>query len=155
MYFAATELLVTQNQRAGLEHLSEMSYLPVSELPLTSTKQKWYDFVIKRLRLENAKENGKAWKIEAADDLELDNGLRVVLMRASGSDHKWLRLSKDDNTSLIDTVPTKLEFLVLFKDGEWSLRGESVCISRSDAARDGQFMSLCHPPARLCAPRLQ
>eukprot|EP00918_Siedleckia_nematoides_P101883 GHVU01222590.1.p1 GENE.GHVU01222590.1~~GHVU01222590.1.p1 ORF type:complete len:149 (-),score=6.48 GHVU01222590.1:87-533(-) len=148
MYFAATELLVTQNQRAGLEHLSEMSYLPVSELPLRSTNQEWYDFVIQRLLRENT-----VWKKMVAHDLE--KGLRFVLMRASGADHTWLHLSKDDDMSLIDTVPTKLEFLVLLSGGEWSLRGESVCMSRSDAARDGQFMSLCHPPARLCAPRLQ
>eukprot|EP00918_Siedleckia_nematoides_P101874 GHVU01222577.1.p1 GENE.GHVU01222577.1~~GHVU01222577.1.p1 ORF type:complete len:148 (-),score=9.78 GHVU01222577.1:112-555(-) len=147
MYFAGTELMVTNKAK----HLSETIMVKLSSLPNNNNKAEWYKFLIERMKLApNENLTKKAWKINAADDLE--NGHCVVFMRAS--DGTWLRLRKD-NTTLLATIPPKLEFLVLFKTGEWSLRGESVWISRSEPARDGQVTSLCHPAVRLCAPRFQ
>eukprot|EP00918_Siedleckia_nematoides_P101876 GHVU01222579.1.p1 GENE.GHVU01222579.1~~GHVU01222579.1.p1 ORF type:complete len:144 (-),score=10.92 GHVU01222579.1:112-543(-) len=138
-----------------VKHLSETILVKLSGLPNNNNKAEWYKFLIERMKLApNESKTEKAWKTKAAEDLKRGDLVtpRAVFMRAS--DATWVRLRKDD-TTLLATIPPKLEFLVLFKTGEWSLRGESVWISRSEPARDGQVTSLCHPAVRLCAPRFQ
>eukprot|EP00918_Siedleckia_nematoides_P006139 GHVU01013370.1.p1 GENE.GHVU01013370.1~~GHVU01013370.1.p1 ORF type:complete len:113 (-),score=13.86 GHVU01013370.1:554-892(-) len=91
----------------------------IGQLPPTTSRNKdWHNFVCDWVTKShnNKKEGDKLPPIDVCKD---EN--RVVWMR--GSDGSWLNLVSTD-ASEIEKVPVKLEFLVLWRDGEWSLRGE-------------------------------
>eukprot|EP00918_Siedleckia_nematoides_P101881 GHVU01222586.1.p1 GENE.GHVU01222586.1~~GHVU01222586.1.p1 ORF type:complete len:109 (-),score=11.29 GHVU01222586.1:101-427(-) len=98
-----------------VKHLSETILVKLSGLPNNNNKAEWYKFLIERMKLApNESKTEKAWKTKAAEDLKRGDLVtpRAVFMRAS--DATWVRLRKDD-TTLLATIPPKLEFLVLFK----------------------------------------
>eukprot|EP00918_Siedleckia_nematoides_P006138 GHVU01013369.1.p2 GENE.GHVU01013369.1~~GHVU01013369.1.p2 ORF type:complete len:114 (-),score=9.04 GHVU01013369.1:335-676(-) len=113
MYFAAIELMWTEDKlldHGSMKGILTENIIKESNFPNTSRKAEWYKYVCEWVK-----------RGEGQDKTYCEDDNRVVLMR--GSDGIWLNLMRTD-TSEIKKVPVKLEFLVLWRDGEWSLRGE-------------------------------
>eukprot|EP00918_Siedleckia_nematoides_P027059 GHVU01058297.1.p1 GENE.GHVU01058297.1~~GHVU01058297.1.p1 ORF type:complete len:108 (+),score=18.68 GHVU01058297.1:276-599(+) len=105
----------TRTVKTGSDDGSDDPSINPFPLPSENTKGSWHDAVMKA---KMVKEGATALE-PVVESVFTDSNDRHIYMRLS--DDTWMLLDDDfESQKCLDTLPTKLEFLVIPKEGERS-----------------------------------